>query len=150
MNIYEKQRRTFSTITVLVLGSVISLVAAIPVLLQETLTGPLPWEATIATSIGLGVHLLLFIGSLIGSRLAILNRRINKEINLISAIALLIFGLIILDGAFAYLDSLIFVSVCMFLCVGCDFAASVVSLTTYFALRPNKNRSPDDPRDRID
>jgi len=143
MNIYEIQRKTFSNVTVLVLGSVVSLIAGMPVLLEETFNGPLPMEAAIATSVGIGVHLLLFIGFVIGSRLASLNRRINKEINLVSAILLLILGLIIMDGAFAYIDSLIFVSVCMFLCVGCDFAAAIVSVTAYFMLRPRKEKKPD-------
>ena len=140
MDIYERQRKTFSTVTVLALGSVISLIAAIPVLLTETFTGSLPVDAAIATSAGAGIHLLIYIGFLIGSNKAKLNRRINKEINLVSGIVLLILAFIISDGAIAYLDSLLFVSVCMFICVGCDFAIAIVSVASYFMLRPKKKK----------
>ena len=140
MHEYELQRKAFSTVTILVLGSVISLIAVIPVLLQETLTGSLPMKAAISTSVGAGIHLLLLIGILSGRRLASLNRRVNKGINLVAAIALLIFSLFIMDGAFAYLGSLYFVSGGMFLCAGCDFAAAIVSVVAFFRLRPKKKK----------
>jgi hypothetical protein len=142
MHEYELQRKAFSTVTILVLGSVISLIAVIPVLLQETLTGSLPMKASISTSVGAGIHLLLLIGILIGRRLASLNRRVNKGINLVAAIALLILSLFIMDGAFAYLGSLYFVSGGMFLCAGCDFAAAIVSVVAFFRLRPKKKKPP--------
>ena len=143
MDIYEKQRRTFSTVTVLVLGSVVSLIAVIPVLIEETNTGSLPMSAPIATSVGAGIHLLIFIVFLIARWQALRSRRINRGINLVSAIVLLIFGLIISDGAFAYINSLRFVSVFMFLCVGCDLAAAIVLMASYFKLRPKKKKQPE-------
>jgi hypothetical protein len=44
------------------------------------------------------------------------------------------------DGAFAYLGSLYFVSGGMFLCAGCDFAAAIVSVVAFFRLRPKKKK----------
>ena len=81
-------------------------------------------------------HLLLFIGFLVGIRLTKLKRRINREINLASAVVLLILGFIIFDGAIAYVNQLLFVSIGMFLCVFCDLSAIVVSVAALFYLKP--------------
>ena len=140
MHEYEIQRKTFSTVTILVLGSVIALIAVLPVLFEETSTGGIPMKAAIATSVGAGIHLLIFIGILIGHRLASLQRHINREINLVTAIVLLILSIFIMDGAFAYLGSFYFVSGGMFLCVGCNLAAAIVSVAAYFKLRPAKKK----------
>jgi hypothetical protein len=140
MHEYEIQRKAFSTVTILVLGSVISLIAVIPVLFEETFTGSLPMEAAIAASVGAGIHLLILIGILFGRRLASLNRRVNKGLNIVSAVALLILGVVIAYEALAYLGSLIFVSGGMFLCVACDVAAAIVSVVAFFRLRPKKKK----------
>ena len=71
-------------------------------------------------------------------RLARLKRRINKEINLAAAIVLFILGFIILDGATAFLDRMLLVSVGFFVCVFCDFAAIIVSVAALFILKPKK------------
>ena len=105
---------------------------------QEVSHDEIPKEAAIATLVGVGVHLLLFIGFSLGIGLAKRKRRINREINLAAAVVLFILGFIIMDGAMAYIDQLRFVSIGMFLCVLGDLAAVVVSVAALFYLKPKK------------
>ena len=135
MDKYEIQRRVFTIVAVLMLLSVVSLIAVIPRLFQEVSQGELPQVAAIATLVGMGVHLLLFIGFLVGARLAKLRRRINREINFAAAVVLLFLGGIIMDGAFAYVNQLPFVSIGMFVCAFCDLSAIVVSVAAMFYLK---------------
>ncbi len=134
------QRRIFTIVAVLLLLSVVSLIAVIPRMFQEVSHNELPKQAAIATLVGLTVHLLLFIGFLVGIRLTKLRRRINREINLAAAIVLFFLGFIILDGAIAYINQLLFVSIGMFLCGLCDFSAIAVSVAALFYLKPKKKK----------
>ena len=86
----------------------------------------------------MGIRLLLLVGFLIGIRLTKLKRRINKEINIAAAVVLILLGFVLMDGAFAYADSLVFVSVGMFVSVFFDYAAAVVSIVALFLLRQKK------------
>jgi hypothetical protein len=140
MDKYEKQRRIFTIVAVLLLLSVVSLIAVIPRMFQEASHDEIPKQAAIATVVGMSVHLLLFFGFLLGIRLTKLRRRINREINLAAAVVLFILGFIILDGAIAYINQLLFVSVGMFLCVFFDLAAVVVSVAALFYLKPKKKK----------
>lgn len=142
MNTFEKQRRIFTIVGILLLVSVISLIAVLPAMVKEVSQDTIPKEAAIATAVGAGTHLLLVVVFFIGARLAKLKRRINKEINLASAIALVIVGFIILDGATAYWDSLRFVSIGMFLCVLCDFAGVIVSVVALFVVGRKRKTYP--------
>lgn len=142
MDKFEKQRRIFTIVGLLLLVSVIAMIAVIPALIQEVSQDSIPRAAAIATAVGAGIHLLLALGIFIGARLAKFKRRINKEINLVSAIVLVILGFIIMDGATAYWDSLRFVSIGMFLCVLCDFAGVIVSVMALFILGRKTKTSP--------
>lgn len=139
MDKHETQRKIFSINAVLILLSVLALIAIIPRLLQEANQGRLPHEAAFATSVGIGLHVLILMVFLFGIRLARLKRRINREINLVSAIVLIPLGLIISDGAFAYIDSYIYLSIGLFLCVLGDLAAGVVSIVALVKLREKKS-----------
>lgn len=134
----QKQSRIFTINALLLLVSVLALIAIVPRLLQLANQGELPHEAAFATSVGIGLHLLIFIAFLVGIRLARLKRPINREINLVGAIVLIPLGLIISDGAFAYIDSYIYLSIGFFLCVLGDVAAGVVSIVALFQLRQKK------------
>ena len=134
MDKYEIQRRVFTIVAVLMLLSVVSLIAVIPRLFQEVSQGELPQVAAIATLVGMSVHLLLFFGFLVGIRLTKLKRRINREINLAAAVVLLFLGFMIMDGAFAYVNQLLFVSIGMFISAFCDLSAIVVSVAALFYL----------------
>jgi hypothetical protein len=140
MDKYEMQKRIFTIVAVLLLLSVVSLIAVIPRMFQEVSHDELPKQAAIATLVGMSVHLLLFIGFLVGIRLTKLRRRINREINLAAAVVLFILGFIILDGAIAYINQLLFVSIGMFLCGFFDLAAIAVSVAALFYLKPKKKK----------
>ena len=120
------------------LASAVALLAVIPRLIRETSPDGIPRAAPIATGVAAGIRLLLLVGFLIGIRLTKLKRRINKEINLAAAVVLILLGFVLMDGAFAYSDSLQFVSAGMFISVICDFAAAVVSIVALFLLRKKK------------
>ena len=138
MDKFEKQRKIFTINAVLLLVSVLALIASIPAILQDIYPGSLPKQAAIATSAGAVIHLLIFLAFLYGIRLIRRKRRINREINLAAAIILLIFGFIIMDGAFASVGHALLVSIGFFVCVFCDFAAIIVSVAALFYLKPKK------------
>ena len=140
MDKFEKQRKIFTIVAILVLLSVISLIVVILRMLQETSSGELPKVAAIATLVGMGVHLLVLTGILVGISLAKRRRRINREINLVTAIVLAFLGLIVMDGAVSYINDQLFLSIGMFLCVFCDLAAVVVSVAALFYLKPKKTK----------
>jgi hypothetical protein len=140
MDRFEKQRRIFTIDAVFLIVSVMALIAVIPRLIQEISPDGIPKAAAIATSVAMGVRLLILLGILYGIRLTKRNRRINNEINLAVAIVLLLLGFVLMDGAFAYADSLLFVSIGMFICVFCDFAVVVVSIVALFQLRKKKQK----------
>ena len=140
MDKFEKQRKIFTIVAILVLLSVLSLIVVILRMFQEASSGEIPKGAAIATLVGMGVHLLLFFGFLLGISLAKRRRRINREINLAAAVVILLPGFIIMDGAMAYINQLPFVSVGLFLCVFWDFAAVVVSVAALFYLKPKKKK----------
>lgn len=138
MDKFEIQGRIFRLNALLMGLSAAALIAVIPRLIKETSPDGLPKAAAIATSVAMGIRLLLLVGFLIGIRLTKLKRRINKEINIAAAVVLFLLGFVLLDGAFAYADSLQLVSTGMFASVFCDFAAAVVSIVALFLLRKKK------------
>lgn len=142
MDHFEKQRRIFNIVGILLLVSAVSLLAVIPGILRDTHPNALPRQAAIATAVAMGIHLLLAFGLFIGARLAKLKRRINREINLVSVILLVIIGFMIMDGAFAFLDRVLFVSIGIFIAVFCDFAGAGVSVAALFILRRKKKPKP--------
>jgi hypothetical protein len=142
MDKFEKQRRIFTIVAILVLLSVLSLIVVISRMLQEVSSGELPKVAAIATLVGMGVHLLVLIGILVGISLTKRRRRINREINLVTAIVLTFLGFIVADGAVSYINDQLFISIGMFLCVFCDFAAIVVSVAALFLLKQKKEKQP--------
>ena len=120
--------------------SVLSLLAVIPAILMDTSPGSLPMQAAIGTLIGMSVHLLVFFGLLRGIRLTKRQRKINKEINFVLAFGLIVLGFVIMDGAFAFLNQVLYVSIGMFLCVLCDFAAALVFVAAIFLLWTKKKK----------
>lgn len=138
MDKYEKQRQIFSVDAILMLLGVIALAVVVPKLLQESSTDAIPKAAVIATAVAAGIRLIILLLFLLGIRLSNQKRHINREINLAAGIVLLLLGLVLMDGAFAYADSLEFVSIGMFVCVFCDFAVVGISVAALFILRPKK------------
>jgi peptidoglycan/LPS O-acetylase OafA/YrhL len=138
MEKFEIQRKIFTVFAVLMLLSAVSLAVVIPRLFQEASTDSILKAGAIATSVAMGLRLLILLAFLYGIRLTKRRRHINKEINLAAGIVLLILGFIVMDGAFSYLDKLLFVSIGMFVCAFCDFAVTVISVAALFLLRSKK------------
>ena len=140
MDTIEVQRKIFTIAAVLLIVSVLSMAAVIPALLLDTSPDFLPVQSAIGTFIGMSVHLLVFFGLLRGVRLTKRQGKIRNEINYLSAFALIVLGFMIMDGAFAFLDQVLYVSIGMFLCVVCDFAAALVFIAAIFLVRKKKKK----------
>jgi len=138
MDKFEIQRKTFTIVAMLLLVSVLSLIAVIPKLISEISPDGLPSAAAIATGAAAGARLLILLGILYGIRLTRRKRRINREINLAIAVVIFLLGFVLMDGAFANADSLVYVSVGMFVSVFCDFAAAIVLIVAMIRLRKKK------------
>ena len=97
MDKFEIQRRIFRINALLMLVSALALIAVIPRLIKETSPDGLPKAAATATSVAMGIRLLLLVGFLFGIRQTKLKRRINKEINLAAAVVLFLLGFVLMD-----------------------------------------------------
>ena len=84
------------------------------------------------------IHLLIFLGFLYGIRFTKRRRKINKEIYIVSGVVVFLLGFVIMDGAFAFLDQVLYVSIGIFLSVVCDFGAALVLVAAIFLLRTKK------------
>ena len=138
MDKFEIQRKIFTVDAVLMLLSAVSLAVVIPRLFQEASTDSILKAGAIATSVAMGLRLLILLAFLYGIRLSKRRRHINKEINFAAGLVILILGLVLMDGAFACLDDLLFVSIGMFVCVFCDFVVALISVAALFLLKPKK------------
>jgi len=136
MDRFETQRNVFAIIAVLLLLSVVSLIAVIPAILQDTSPGSVPIRAASGALIGIGLH--LFLAYWFGIRLRKRSRKIRNEVHIFSALGLFVLGFMIMDGAFAFLDDVLFVSIGMFICAFCDFAAALVSVFALVLLKSKK------------
>ena len=136
MDKFEMQRKVLTIVAVLLLLSAVSLLAVIPAILLDTSPGSLPLQAASGALIGMVIH--LFLAYWFGIRLRRRTRKINKEVFILSALGLFFLGFMIMDGAFAFLDDLRFVSIGMFICSFCDFAAALVSIAALFLLKQKK------------
>lgn len=138
MERFEIQRKIFTADAVLMILAAVSLAVVIPRLFQEASIDSILKAGAIATTVAMGLRLLLLLAFLYGIRLSKRRRPVNKEINLAAGIVLLILGFMVMDGAFAYLDNLLFVSIGMFVCAFCDFAVVLISVAALFLLKPKK------------
>lgn len=138
MDTSEIQDKVLKIIALLLLLSALSLLAVIPAILLDKSPGSMPIQAASGALIGTILH--LFAAYWLGIRLRRRETGIRKEIYILLAIALFFLGFMILDGAYAFLDDLIFVSVGMFICASFDFAASLVSIIALILLRKKRNK----------
>ncbi len=63
---------------------------------------------------------------------------IRNEGYILSAVGFFFLGFMMLDGAYAFLDDVLFVSIGMFVCSFCDFAAALVSIIALVLLKSKK------------
>ena len=132
----EIQRKVLTRVAVLFLLSAVSLIAVIPAILMDKSPGSLPLQAASGAFIGVLLH--LFLAYWFGIRLKRRSRMIRNESYILSAVGFFFLGFMMLDGAYAYLEELRFVSIGMFICAFCDFAASLLSIFTLVLLRIKK------------
>ncbi|MEN8204177.1 MAG: hypothetical protein ABFS28_16380 [Bacteroidota bacterium] len=133
------QKILFTIVTVLLMLSVLSLIAVIPGMLLDKSPGAMPIQAASGAFIGMLIHLAL-LAYLFGFRLSKHNRPGKREISLVPAIALALLGIMILDGGFAFLEEIPYVSYGMFLVAFCDIAAALVSFAALILMRPKKKK----------
>ena len=136
MNRIETQRKIFAIIAVLLLLSVVSLIVVIPAILQDESAGSTPIKAASGALIGIGLHLI--VAYWFGISLRKRSNMVRNEVYILSAVGFFFLGFMILDGAYAFLDDIRFVSIGMFACSFFDFAASLVSILALVFMRTKK------------
>ena len=136
MDKLEIQRKIFTIVAALLLLSVVSMIAVIPAILMDTSPGSLPFQAASGALIGVVLH--LFLAYWFGIRLRKRNSMIRNEGYILSAVGFFFLGFMMLDGAYAFLDDVIFVSIGLFVCSFCDFAAALVSIIALVLLKSKK------------
>ena len=136
---HEIQRKIYKTVAVILMLSILALIAVIPAILSASTTNT-PFTSAIGTLVGVGIHLLLALIFLRGGRPDRPKRRINREIHLFWALGMIFLGFIILDGVFAFMGDVLFVTIGMIVCAVCDFAAALVFITALFLLKPEKKK----------
>ena len=134
---HEIKRKIYKIVAVILMVPILSLIAVIPAILSASSTNT-PFNAAIGILIGVGIHLLLVLIFLSGSRPNRPKRRINREIYIFWALGMIFLGFIMLDGVFAFLDDVLYVSIGLIVCAVCDFAAALVFITALFLLKPEK------------
>ena len=138
MNKAEVQRRILITVAGIVLLSVALMIIIIPSVLQDTSPNATPKNAAIAVFVVMILHLAILYGYFTAIRANKRGRPADKGLNIGLGILLLFFGLVIMDGAFAFLDHILFVSILMFISVFCDFVAALITFAALF-IKPKKN-----------
>jgi len=136
MDKLEIQRKVFTIITVLLLLSALSLIAVIPAILMDKSPGSVPIRAASGALIGMGLY--LFLAYWIGIKLRRRKSEIRIEGKVLLAFGFIVLGFMMLDGAFAFLDDVFFVSIGMFICSFCGFAAALVSVFALVLLKSKK------------
>ncbi len=137
MDKLEIQRKVFAIIAVLMLLSVVSMIAVIPAILMDT-SSALPLQAAIGALLGVVLH--LFLAYWFGIRLRRRSSMIRNEAYILMAVGFFFLGFGMLDGAYAFLDDVRFVSIGMFICAFGGFAASLVSILALIFLRTKKKK----------
>ena len=138
MDKIEIQRKFFTRVAVLLLLSAVSLIAVIPAILMDKSATSHPLQAASGALIGAVLHLLL--AYWFGVRQRRRSRIIRNEAYILAAVGFFFLGFMMLDGAFAFLDDALFVSIGMFICAFCDFAAALVSILALIFLRTKKKK----------
>jgi hypothetical protein len=140
MDKLEIQRKIFAIIAVFLLLSAVSMIAVIPAILMDTSPGSLPIQAAIGALIG--VALFLFLAYRFGIRLRRRSSMIRNEGYILSVVGFLFLCFMMLDGAYAFLDDVLFVSIGIFVCSFCGFAAALVSIIALVLLKLKKKKQP--------
>ena len=140
-NLQRNERILFIAAGSLLL-SIILMIAVIPGILNDTSPNANPKSAVTGILIAMLIHLIIFIAYI---RIIRNNRRNSKNRKaeyIVIGVLLIFFGLIYMDGAFAFLNhkNIFYVSILMFTSTFCDFVASIMTIILFF-LKPQKAKS---------
>jgi len=118
----------------ILLLSIILIIIVIPGILNDTSPNASPERAVTGILLALGFRLIIFMGYL---KIIRDNRRGSKNRKtayIVLGILLMFFGLIYMDGAFAFLshENMLYVSILMFTSTTCDIVASIMTFVAFF------------------
>ena len=141
-NLQRNERILFIAAGILLL-SIILMIAVIPGILNDTSPNSNPKSAVTGILIAMLIHLIIFIAYIKIIRDARRNSKNRKAEYIVIGILLIFFGLIYMDGAFAFLshENMLYVSFLMFTSVLCDLVASIMTISVFF-LNPQKAEKP--------
>lgn len=130
----QKNDRILYVAAAFLLLSILLMIIIIPGVLHDTKPGASPERAVTGISLALMIRLLIFVAYL---RIIWQNRRTTrKKKGEYAAIGMLLifFGLIYMDGAFAFFDhkNIFYVSILMFGSTLCDLVAGILTLIAFF------------------
>ena len=118
----------------------IGLITAVAVILAILVIPPstLPHSYINSIWVKVIIHLLIIIALIWTIKVKKRGGQINKELLVAAGVIPIVLSLLILDGAFAYIDKpdLHTVAISMFICVGCDFVAGLLALIARYFPRP--------------
>ena len=115
------------------------MIVIIPGILNDTYHNAYAKGAVLGVSLAIIIRLIIFSGYI---KIIRDNRRSGKKSKgayIAIGILLIVFGLIYMDGAFAFLDhkNILYVSILMFMSILCEFVASILTFVVLF-LKPKK------------
>ncbi len=119
----------------ILLLSILLMIAVIPAVFTKTLPNEYNTVAAIAISLAMIIRLLIVSWHLVTIKKIRNGGRKKKTAYVIIGIFLIVFGLIYMDGAFAYLNNkdIQYVSYLMFASILCDFTAAILTFTAAFS-----------------
>lgn len=138
----ETLRKILTAAAGLVILTVILLITTIPGIIQQEYPGSDSGTAAIALSIVVILHLVLLYGYYRNIRKTRQGRPTDRGLSVGIGILLLMFSIFILDGAAAFLEHVLYVSVLMFAAVLCDLVAALATIGTGI-IKPGINNRPD-------
>jgi hypothetical protein len=118
----------------LLLLSILLMIAVIPGVFTKSLPNKYNTGAAIAISLAIVIRLIIVFWCLSTIKKIRRNGKKRKTAYVVIGILLIVFGLIYMDGAIAYLNNkdILYVSYLMFTSVFCDFTAATLTFTAAF------------------
>ena len=118
----------------LLLLSILLMIAVIPGVFTKSLPNKYNTGAAIAISLAIVIRLIIVFWCLSTIKKIRRNGKKRKTAYVVIGILLIVFGLIYMDGAIAYLNNkdILYVSYLMFTSVFCDFTAAILTFTAAF------------------
>jgi hypothetical protein len=135
----QRDKRVLIIAAGILLLSIILMIIVIPGILNDTSPTADPKSALTGILLALLIHLIFFIGYIIIIWDTKHSSNKRKGEYLAIGILLIFFGLIYMDGAFAFLshENMLYVSILMFTSTLCDVVASIMTIIL-FILKPQK------------